>query len=467
VSGVRVPAPLFFYLSPMNNPLKTPVQSLLSQLAPDQKIGVAFSGGRDSAALAHAIWQTPRQSHLHLVYINHQLRQDAASEEAFVRTFAKKYAMNLSVYSIRIEDDKNIEATARALRYDKLREWHEAQKGIVVTAHHFDDQVETILYRVVSGTGINGLRAIHEHRDFIRRPLLSVTREEIDNYCEQYRVPHYEDSSNADTGFKRNAIRHQILPLINTHFGSQSSKNIVRLQEALAAHFSEYDRLFAYYLARGEIWVGSDNARIEAQLHDSQFTNFMKYVYERVLAVLNISPNLLSETQWLAIRQYLSSDKLRLDVNKHFFLYREKGYICLQTKSKPPEISIEAIPAAGLEVKWLDWCISFSWIKPNRQMQPDNMNLMFDAKKLSFPLLLQAPDPGVKIRKAFNHFDSEVRKVLAAGGLNRFRRNRVPMLMSADTLIGGPWVGVADAFKATAQSRNVLKVVFQQVDHEP
>ena len=149
---------------------------------------------------------------LEAAHFNHHLRgAESDRDEAFVTDFCGRYCIPLHLGSGRIvSGKKGLEAAARDARYAFLR----SLPGKVATAHTADDNAETVLMRLIRGTGLKGLGAIAPVSGNVIRPMLTVTRDDVEAFLEEYALPHVEDSSNAEDDFLRNRIRHGILPLM-------------------------------------------------------------------------------------------------------------------------------------------------------------------------------------------------------------------------------------------------------------
>ena len=185
---------------------------------------VGVSGGADSMALLHALlhWPEPNIC-VTVVHIHHGLRGASAdADAAFVREFCKSNGVSfvlryVDVAAYAAENGLTIEEAGRQLRYDTFESVrNEVNADYVLTAHTQSDHVETVLMRIVRGSGIDGLCGILASRGYIRRPLLSCTREEVEQYCAENNVPYITDESNTDLAFTRNRIRHEALPFLRT-----------------------------------------------------------------------------------------------------------------------------------------------------------------------------------------------------------------------------------------------------------
>jgi len=227
----------------------------VSALAVCREPGViAVSGGADSVALLRAL-AACRTGPLTVAHVNHQLRGvESDGDEAFVRNLAAELGLECRVKSLDVAAlGGNLESTARRVRYEFFAELGAAW---IATGHTADDQAETVLHRLVRGTGIQGLRGIASGRagdvsplisgeireltsparQIVVRPLLTVTRADILAHLTELGQSFREDSSNADSRFTRNRIRHELLPLLRT-FNPDVVASLARLAEhATEAH---------------------------------------------------------------------------------------------------------------------------------------------------------------------------------------------------------------------------------------
>lgn len=202
-------------------------------VSPGDRVICAVSGGADSVALLFALYllRDKLKIQLEAAHFNHQLRREESQrDEIFVRDFCARYDIPLHVGSAQVQPGKKgLEAAARDARYAFL----ETLEGKIATAHTADDNAETVLLHLIRGTGLKGLGGIAPQRGKLIRPMLSVTRQEVEAFLNEWSLPHVEDSSNASDVFLRNRIRHHVMPLLreeNPKIGENLSKMALRLR---------------------------------------------------------------------------------------------------------------------------------------------------------------------------------------------------------------------------------------------
>jgi tRNA(Ile)-lysidine synthase len=227
------------------NPLLTRVREFLARLEiREAQVLVSVSGGPDSTALLRLLCRLRDefQLTLHVAHFNHGLRPESAAESNSVVDLGRSLGVEVHVESLPVTDGADprtavgIEERSRMLRYHAL-EAIAARHGcpFVAVGHTLDDQVETVLQRLMRGTGLWGLAGMRESRPIgsatLVRPLLYVRRTDIESWLKSIGQPWCEDASNRDPRFTRNRIRHELLPELRTLFNPQADRHIADLAD--------------------------------------------------------------------------------------------------------------------------------------------------------------------------------------------------------------------------------------------
>lgn len=217
-------------------------------IPPGSGVLCALSGGADSMYLLCRLLDG-REKYGWTVcaaHFNHGLRDTARRDEDFVRDWCGKQNVplctcrdNVKEYAVR--EKLSVEEAGRILRYRFLEE-AARQEGLalIATGHHAGDAAETVLMNLIRGCGLNGLTGIRSRRGNIVRPMLEVSRPEIEAYLTAHNIPHVEDETNADLAYTRNKVRHQLLPLLE-ELNPQASAHI----SAAARRLGEDEALLA------------------------------------------------------------------------------------------------------------------------------------------------------------------------------------------------------------------------------
>ncbi len=256
-----------------------PLESKLAAAWPpsdwaDVTVVAAVSGGCDSVALLralHAIRATG-PGRICVAHLNHRLRPSADGDEQFVVDLCRRLGVTCDVGRAdvdrwAVESGDGLEAAARRARYEFL-EQAAGRLGarFVATAHTADDQAETILHRIVRGTGIRGLSGMARARPLghatLIRPLLGIRRAELQAYLTAIGQPYCDDPSNADVRFTRNRIRHALMPQLREQFNSKATDSLLRLGSLAAESQEVIDALVDEQRDQCVVVEGPDAVRI-------------------------------------------------------------------------------------------------------------------------------------------------------------------------------------------------------------
>ena len=208
-------------------------------LPPQQRLLVAVSGGQDSLCLIKLLLdiQHKWQWFLAIAHCDHRWRDDSQANAHHVENLAQSW--QIPYHLATAQDNINSEAAARSWRYQALTEIAQTYDySYIITGHTASDRAETLLYNLIRGTGADGLQALTWQRPLTNhllliRPLLEITRSQTAEFCQQFNLPIWEDTTNQNLQYSRNRIRQQLIPYLQTNFNPQVETNLAQTAELL------------------------------------------------------------------------------------------------------------------------------------------------------------------------------------------------------------------------------------------
>ncbi len=230
-----------------------------------EKLLVGVSGGADSLALLHGLWKVG-VAQLSVVHVDHGLRENSAEDAHHVEQLCAAWNIPCTIKRLALASES--EETARRERYRTLSSVAQSEGATaILTAHHADDQVETVLMNIMRGAGVEGLSGMSavssvpygvDEAQRLYRPLLTLTRSEILSYCQQNDIPFVEDATNQDKRYFRNRVRHELLPTLERS-APQIRKRLLQLAEISSAdsdllHTLTQETYANLITQRGEQW---------------------------------------------------------------------------------------------------------------------------------------------------------------------------------------------------------------------
>lgn len=394
------------------------------------KLILALSGGIDSMVLADMLLQS--KADFVLAHCNFHLRgEESDGDEKFVRDYAERkgltvYVKQFDTLSYAEEHKLSIEMAARELRYawfEELRQ--QLNYDYIAVAHHADDQLETFFINLLRGAGIRGLKGMQKVNGRIIRPLLDVSRVEIQQYAEVHHLQWREDHTNAETQFLRNKIRHELLPVIDG-ISKEGRSAILKSINHLASENELYRELLNEKLPTSNCQLSTVNFQLLFEwLRDYGFNEDQVHFIHEALNSGQPGTSFFSPTHRVTI------ERNGLELTP----------IC-QQNATPLELSYEQIT---------NDC-SFVMDTSNRVAQ-------LDYEKLSFPLQIrkwQAGDRfhplGMKGSKLLSDFFVDQKMT------NRQKEECYVLVTSDDTIVWVVGRRIDDRYKVTDKTKTILKV---------
>jgi tRNA(Ile)-lysidine synthase len=345
---------------------------------------LAVSGGMDSVVMAELF-------HLlgfpfAIAHCNFQLRgEESDGDEAMVKSLAYKY--QAPFYTKRfdtaayVKDKKvSVQVAARELRYAWFEEIRSAHRyDYIATAHHLNDNIETVLYNFIKGTGIKGLRGMQVKQDRLIRPMLTLLREEIKAFQQEHKLAYREDSSNASDKYSRNKIRHRLLPLIE-----EINPGFEAGFEGRLKVFNDLENLYQLKIRR-----------IDKQLFDKRGEDI--YIPIRLLRKLPNRRSILFEyllphgfnaPQADDILASLDSDAGKQFLSDTARIIKDRQFLIL-TQKEQADFTAILIGQDDKEVKLQHSALSISKATAAIAIKKDKAHAYLDISKLEFPLTLR------------------------------------------------------------------------------
>ena len=413
---------------------------------------VAVSGGLDSCVLLHLARFEARHVRREwaVAHFDHGMRSCSAADARWVVGLCR--AWNVPVHVGKADVPPASEEQARDARYEFLREVRERTgASVVLTAHHADDQAETVLFRLLRGTGSFGLRGIPAHRGpTIVRPLLDVWRTELVEYANRVRLSWKEDPTNRGSAYARNALRNRILPDIERLVSSGARRALVRLADMANDEEAAWASVLPAVMGPLDVrevegGVSLDRAHL-IELHPA--------VRARVIRALaaGLGVRLDHRTTHLAVAFAASGQSGRaIDLGGWVSLGVELDR-CVLGRAMPAgeERALEIAdtgPGRG-SVVLAGTSIPVAW--GGQEPVSRRRSERFDVSALRFPLVVRSRRPGDRIRVTGG--TRKVKKVLLEARIPPSERHRVPLVVDAEGqvlwipgLARAEWTGFPDS----------------------
>ncbi len=421
---------------------------------PKDKLLLVVSGGIDSAVLCELCKQAGYD--FAIAHCNFKLRGDESDrDEHFVRELAKKYnaeifVKNFDTENYAEENNLSIQLAARQLRYA----WFESiiteqQINWILTAHHANDNIETLLINFFKGTGIKGLRGILPKQNKIIRPLLFAKKEELVEFAKENNISYMEDSSNASDKYTRNYFRNQLIPSIQKVFPNAEDnllKNIERVKEIE----SLYDQSINLY-----------KKKLLEQRGEEIHIPVLKLLRSRPLAtiVYEIVRDFgFTSSQTEEVVKLLGSDSGKYIQSPTYKIIKNRNWLIIT-----PVSSIIAenflIEEKNESIEFVNGKLKFEKIKPgNSQITTDSSVVMLDADEIIFPLLLRKWKQGdyfyplgMKKKKKLSRFFIDQK-------LSIMDKEKSWVLEMDKKIIWVVGKRIDDRFKVLPKTKNILKI---------
>ncbi len=427
------------------------------QFIKDEKILLAVSGGIDSVVLASLLNQFAMD--FAITHCNFQLRgKDSDEDESLVKDLAIKYAVPIFTKkfdTVNYAKGKGIstQIAARELRYEWFRKLaNEHGFKFIATGHHANDQLETIIFNLTKGTGIKGLRGILPINGNIIRPLIYAKKEEIEQYASEKSLKWRDDISNQSLKYKRNLLRHKVIPVLeqinpslvsNLHFTTERLAETAYLVKSTCKEFNQKN-----------IRKTKDGA-FEIDLMALQNSAFKNLILSEILTPYDFN--------FRQTRQVVNN--LNAQVGKiyksrsHELLINRKSLIVRPISEKPKWQQVE-IKEDTKEIKFSNLTLECNFIdKPstnNLVFKPNKLYL--DAALIAFPLIVRYWKSGDSFIPFGMQGNKKVSDFLTDKKLSIFEKQSVKVLCYENTIVWVIGLRPDNRFRVTDKTKKIYTV---------
>ncbi len=426
---------------------------------------LAVSGGLDSVVLAHLMRTV--NAKCTIAHVNFQLRgEESIRDENFVRAYAEQLQFECKVAHFETASyaelhKQGIQAAARDLRYtwfeNLIADFEEENQNelILLTAHHADDQVETVLMQLFRGTGLHGLTGMPNRRKDalnLARPLLIFSKEEIKQYADANSLTYVEDSSNEKDDYTRNMIRHKIVPQMEEIYPTAKLNVLATVEKLKEAEQIVSETVTAFWKKGMQFKKGIPSISIEQWNKVKENSTYVwglvkQYGFkpqqiEEVNKIVNASKGAYINSNTHRIIKW--DDQIQivsLESNKEYELIELGQPIC---KTKWGQLQIEQLS-----------------IEEIGEINKDPKFAYIDAANISWPLLFRSWEStdyfyplGLRKKKKLNQF-------LGSLKLNPTIKFRTGVITCSDKILWIVGQRIDDRFKITSNTKLVLKITFQ------
>lgn len=435
--------------------LETLILEQLQQNTHANRWIVAYSGGLDSTVLLHLVCQANRQLTLPkpvcAVHVNHQLSIHADQWEAHCQQQAASLGVVFESQKVDVATEgKGIEAAARQARYQVFDKYMDADDYLLM-AHHSDDQAETFWLRLMRGAGVLGLSGMKAQRlmknGFLLRPLLSVSRQVLEQYAQHHSLRWVEDESNTSLTFDRNFIRHQLLPLCEQRW-PQVRKQLINTSSHLENTQQLLNDLANIDLQqldqRKERYGLSIDWKVARLLSQQRLSNLLRFWCEqKQFALPNTQQLAQIHEQFFSRNAQLSSAVVQWggcelrQFNSRLYLMREIPLFTPMGESLPWDITtpIQLSAAGQLVASVLN--------------STDRPHCFIAVSKIKHQTLtIRWRSGGKRCTPAGRARSQTIKKLLQEYQLDTWLRDRVPLIYSRDQLVAVGDLWVCDPFAA-------------------
>ena len=435
------------------------------------KVVVAVSGGADSMALLSALFQLRSVYNMTLIvaHVNHQLRKEEAEQDAlFVEQQAARLGLPfhqtcVDVKALQQSSGMSLQQAARQLRYRFLHALYQDLNATrIALGHTADDQAETLLMRLVRGSGPTGFAGIPAVRLPFIRPLITVSRSAIYSYLQSEHCPWVEDSSNTHTVYLRNRVRLDLLPKLQ-QYNPQIVRRLNELADMLRADSQVLAQQVDEWALQALAWQGRSRVEICRRFFGLAPVAIQRRLLRRVIEALAASPEAVGFRHVESLRQFIISgnQERQCSLPGEIGIARRAETILLWNVSKPPAIPcIFVLPVPGkVDIAPLNIRLTADVIpKPCHLGRMNPQWTLLDLDRIVCPLQVRFRQPGDRFYPLGSPGSKKLHDFFVDTKIPRGERPYVPLVVSNYEIVWVVGYRIAEPFKLRPETNRVLRL---------
>ncbi len=420
-------------------------------------VAVCLSGGADSMALFHFLCTQREKLNINLIaiHINHGLRKESEEEEKFVLEYARENNVKVFVYKAFMSDIKkpkrlSTESWAREIRYEFFNKVHKETGAKLLTAHTASDNLETIIFNLTRGTNIKGLKGISKIRENIYRPLIEVSRAEIEEYCKENAVPFVTDKTNFEDIYSRNKIRLKVIP---------SLKQINPAIENSISNFSkEMEDINTFLTKLGDNLY--NNARCENGFSILEILKEDPVVIKQFLRDLLENQGCLTFDNINSIYQNLNKGNYSKQLLDNLFVNIKNKVLYFDKKPEITNVNFEIDIAFDKEIDFFDKKIVFLLDETKNLEKSSKKPFIYyiDYDKIKSEPKLRNRKINDKITLSKRNVTKTLKKLFIEDKIEKGKRDKILILADGEEIVFVENYGVNKPYEISKNTNRVLIV---------
>ncbi len=452
-----------------------------NMLKAGDRVLAAVSGGADSVCMLHVLDRLKKELNIEIfcAHLNHGLRGAAAdNDEEFVSELCRKmkikfYSKKVNVAELAAENKQTVEEAGRNARYDFFAELcREYKLNKIATAHNKNDNAETVLMRIIRGTGTDGLGGIPYVRDgVVIRPVLNVSRGDIEEYCRVNALKFCTDATNADNDYTRNKIRNELIPYLAKEFNPEITDSLARLAENVGTDarfiggYAErlYDRLCSPLPGKKPVSLHIESLQM---IERAIAVRVVRLAAAKAVEGLRLEKKHIDDIMALMEKQTGAS----VDLPGGLCAHVEYGWIIFSDRNENEkreaslaggdEFFAEVSPDGKIFVECIEKNITFKVENPKEYKAKINEIMLDYGLVEGKKLFLRSRRTGDRIVRFSDGRTKKIKNILIDEKIPKRDRNKIPLLCTGDEVLAIVGSRVSEKYKVTNETERALVITY-------